>query len=988
MILAALVFVGPAPADVSSLAVGAQTGTLTVGTAGSVTYEVTAYRSCTWHTDLNCSSYWYFDVTGLPPGATHDPINVAAWGTEETQRTFTLTITTSATTPAGQYALTVKADDSYSFSSPATYPATLTVDSNFGGTACATFGSASSGTNGTAATAKSSLTLTKPAGTAAGDVLLADVTVKGGTTTTVATPSGWHLIGAPARDQYGARLATFWRAVTTADDSITAYTFNFTSTGSDALMASGGILRYSGLDTSNPIDTFAGNTNVGYFPVAPSLATVSTTNETILAVFGVDARGFGALSPPYDMTERLETNNSADWVAPDTEIAEGVLQNTGPTGSLTLGSTSGNGYTWAAQTIALNCGTGTAPAAEPVVGSVNSTSPDGAYKAGAVIPITVGFSEPVTVSGSPQLTLETGATDRTAGYASGSGTDTLTFDYTVQNGDTSADLDYISTDALALNSGTIKQTASPNTDAILTLPKPGTASSLAANKAIVIDTTAPTLSLTKLNGSTVSFPYTTSQSITSLGGACTTGDGDVSVSVSSPAPVTESTACTSGAWALTLSTAVSSEGDHTLSASQTDAAGNIGNSGSKTVTIDKTAPTVSITAVNGSTVSFPYSTSESITSLGGACTSGDGNVSVTLGGNPTAPATAVCSSDAWTLTLTTPISDAGSYTFAASQTDAAGNTGGSGDKVVTITAIPANNPPTAASQTVTTNYNTAKTITLGGTDANGDTLTFSIVSGPSHGTLGAIGTPVCSGSPSSCTADVVYTPTSGYSGSDSFTFTTNDSQVDSSNGTVSITVNAAPPSDVLTAHDGAAISASEGQALKITLGTFSDSNTATGASAFAASINWGDGTSGSATVTGRRGDFTVTGSHTFTPGTYDVVTTITAASANTVEIHTTVTVVGASLKAGTVKVTVDRGTTNATVVATFTDSNPLATDPSAYSATINWGDGNTTSGTVASAGRGFSVTGSHTYTTSGTYTLTITITHGDGLVMTGTARVR
>jgi len=37
--------------------------------------------------------------------------------------------------------------------------------------------------------------------------------------------------------------------------------------------------------------------------------------------------------------------------------------------------------------------------------------------------------------GGRKLTLETGTTDRVASYASGSGTTTLTFDYTTQSGD-------------------------------------------------------------------------------------------------------------------------------------------------------------------------------------------------------------------------------------------------------------------------------------------------------------------------------------------------------------------------------------------------------------------------------------------------------------------------------------------------------------------------------------------------------------------------
>ena len=103
----------------------------------------------------------------------------------------------------------------------------------------------------------------------------------------------------------------------------------------------------------------------------------------------------------------------------------------------------------------------------------------------------VAFNETVTVTGTPQITMETGATDRVVNYYSGSGTTTLTFNYKVLAGDTSSDLDYASTNALALNGGMIRDGSGNN--AVLTLPAPGGANSISASKAIVIDTTTPTL---------------------------------------------------------------------------------------------------------------------------------------------------------------------------------------------------------------------------------------------------------------------------------------------------------------------------------------------------------------------------------------------------------------------------------------------------------------------------------------------------------------
>src|SRR5690606_633898 len=92
----------------------------------------------------------------------------------------------------------------------------------------------------------------------------------------------------------------------------------------------------------------------------------------------------------------------------------------------------------------------------PRVTEVSSSTADGTYKVGDTITITATFSEAVTVDTMggihiPTLQLETGSLDRLATYISGSGSNTLTFIYTVQPGDLSADLNYQSTTALWLN---------------------------------------------------------------------------------------------------------------------------------------------------------------------------------------------------------------------------------------------------------------------------------------------------------------------------------------------------------------------------------------------------------------------------------------------------------------------------------------------------------------------------------------------------------
>ncbi len=160
----------------------------------------------------------------------------------------------------------------------------------------------------------------------------------------------------------------------------------------------------------------------------------------------------------------------------------------------------------------------------PDVVSATSSSANGTYGVGSVIPIQITFSEAVTVSGTPQIGLATGTPANTyIDYSSGSGTDTLTFNYTVASGNISADLDYTAVSSLGLNSGTINDAA--GNAAVLTLTTPGSAGSLGASKNIVIHgipvisevTAVPTPS----DDTTPSYTFTTDTAGTiSYGGSC------------------------------------------------------------------------------------------------------------------------------------------------------------------------------------------------------------------------------------------------------------------------------------------------------------------------------------------------------------------------------------------------------------------------------------------------------------------------------------
>jgi hypothetical protein len=118
-----------------------------------------------------------------------------------------------------------------------------------------------------------------------------------------------------------------------------------------------------------------------------------------------------------------------------------------------------------------------------------------------------------------------------------------------------------------------------------------------------------------------------------------------------------------------------------------------------------------------------------------------------------------------------------------------------------------NHVPVAADQSVSTNEDSAKSITLTASDEDRDTLTFVIVSGPFHGTL------------SGTAPDVTYTPDGDFSGSDSFSFEARDGKGGADTATVSMTVTAVNDSPTDVALSNASVD--ENEASGTTVGKFS-----------------------------------------------------------------------------------------------------------------------------------------------------------------------
>ncbi|HEY5911822.1 MAG TPA: Ig-like domain-containing protein, partial [Verrucomicrobiae bacterium] len=98
---------------------------------------------------------------------------------------------------------------------------------------------------------------------------------------------------------------------------------------------------------------------------------------------------------------------------------------------------------------------------------------------------------------------------------------------------------------------------------------------------------------------------------------------------------------------------------------------------------------------------------------------------------------------------------------------------------ITITAV--NDPPVAQGQTLTTTTGAPLPVTLVATDQDGDPLTYQIVTGPAHGSLGGTA------------PNLTYTSEPGYTGPDSFTFLANDGTVNSAAATVELNVTGVAP---------------------------------------------------------------------------------------------------------------------------------------------------------------------------------------------------
>jgi RHS repeat-associated protein len=411
--------------------------------------------------------------------------------------------------------------------------------------------------------------------------------------------------------------------------------------------------------------------------------------------------------------------------------------------------------------------------------------------------------------------------------------------------------------------------------------------------------------------------------------------------------------------------------DYTVVATATDANGNHP-SNPLAVHVNDVSPVVSSSNISG--------TEGQAVSFSGAFTDAgifDTHTASINWGDGSAPSigTVTESSGTGTVTASHVYADKGVYTVSLTVSDENGTS-----TTQTATATIANVPPAVSiSGAASVNEGSTYTLTLSG-------VPDSVDQDPITGwkiTWGDGSTQPVTGNPTSLTH--VYA-----SGPNHYTIsaTATDADASYSANTVAVTVNDVSPTVVANNLSG-----TEGATL-----TFSGSFTDPGIhDTHTASINWGDGTSSTGTVTESNGSGTVTATHIYPEtGTYTITLKVTdsngpnasqTATANIANVNPTVT--------PSADATVTRGTSFTLPLAKFTDpgfSSATNGNVENFSASINWGDGSApATGTVnvvpGSAGvlTTGTVSGSHTFAAAGDYDVTITVSDDDGA--SGTAQL-
>jgi len=208
-----------------------------------------------------------------------------------------------------------------------------------------------------------------------------------------------------------------------------------------------------------------------------------------------------------------------------------------------------------------------------------------------------------------------------------------------------------------------------------------------------------------------------------------------------------------------------------------------GNGHTATATVSVTVnsgPNQPPTAANDS-ISTPVNTAKTFDPRTNDSDPDGDPLTITAKTNGTSGTVTINSGTSLTYTPNTNFTGSDSFTYTIS--DGQGHTA---TATVSVTVTAANQAPAAVNDSITTTKNTAKTFDprTNDSDPDGDPLTITAKTNGAHGTV-----VINSGT------SLTYTPTTNYTGPDSFTYTISDGQGHTATATVSVTVNSSnqPP---------------------------------------------------------------------------------------------------------------------------------------------------------------------------------------------------
>jgi len=187
------------------------------------------------------------------------------------------------------YSYTVRAFDAAGNASPLSDPAPATTPTS--PPPAIAFRAASTGATKSGTT----LTIARPTGSQAGDVLVASLDLTG--TPVVTAPSGWTLV---RRDEAGTTLTqvAYVRVVGSSEPTSYAWTFSTTQVGS------GVVLAYSGVDNAAPVAGSSGQANASSASITAPSVDVPSAASRLVSLVGI--RVNATITPPAGMTERGE----------------------------------------------------------------------------------------------------------------------------------------------------------------------------------------------------------------------------------------------------------------------------------------------------------------------------------------------------------------------------------------------------------------------------------------------------------------------------------------------------------------------------------------------------------------------------------------------------------------------------------------------------------------------------------------------------------